>query len=468
MKAHRTVKSKEIPKRINIFKPKDPNRVLKIGVWIYFFLWIFEGALRKWVVPQLSMPLLVVRDPIVLWLIIAAAKRGLLKSNIYFTGMICLGIFSLFAAIFMGHGDVSTAIYGARTMILYFSMIFVIGSVFNREDIIKLGKATLWIAIPMTFLLVLQFYSPQSAWVNRGVGGDENGAGFGGALGYFRPPGTFSFTNGTTCFYSLLAPFLIYFWLNSKGINRTLLIAATAALVIAIPISISRALFLQVAVCIVFLLVAISRNPKYFSKVLLATALVIVALALFSNVEFFNTATSAFTSRFENANEIEGGLVEGVLGNRFFGALIKGLTSSESLFGYGVGSGTALGAQLLNYTKIIETADFEWMREVAEMGAMGLILIALRVGLALKLTLASFRKLKNDDMLPWILTSVGAVIVTQGQWHQPTSLGFCALIGGIWLASFRYKRVTKPIKKKKKNPSTADLSGSTPAAEAIG
>ena len=197
MKAHRTIKSKKIPKRINISKPKDPNRVLKIGVWIYFFLWIFEGALRKWVVPQLSMPLLVVRDPIVLWLIIAAAKRGLLKSNIYFTGMICLGIFSLFAAIFMGHGDVSTAIYGARTMILYFSMIFVIGSVFNREDIIKLGKATLWIAIPMTFLLVLQFYSPQSAWVNRGVGGDENGAGFGGALGYFRPPGTFSFTNGT-------------------------------------------------------------------------------------------------------------------------------------------------------------------------------------------------------------------------------------------------------------------------------
>jgi len=467
MKTHRIAKPKEIPKSSSISKPKDPNRVLKTGVWIYFFLWVFEGALRKWIVPELSMPLLVVRDPIVLWLIIAASKRGLLKSNIYFTGMIGLGFFSLFTAIFMGHGDVYTAIYGARTMILYFSMIFVIGGVFNRQDLIKLGKVILWIALPMTFLLVLQFYSPQSAWVNRGVGGDENGAGFGGALGYFRPPGTFSFTNGTTCFYSLLAPFLLYFWLNLKGVNRTLLIAATAALVIAIPISISRALFFQVAVSIAFVLIAISRNPKYFSKVLLATALVIVALALFSNIEFFNTATSAFSSRFESANETEGGL-EGVLGNRFFGALIKGVTSSESLFGYGVGSGTPLGALLLNYTKIVETSDFEWMREVAEMGAMGIILIVFRVGLALKLTLASFRKLKNDDMLPWILTSVGAVIVTQGQWHQPTSLGFCALVGGVWLASLRHKRVEKPIRKKKKNPAAADPAVNALNPEAIG
>jgi len=102
------------------------------------------------------------------------------------------------------------------------------------------------------------------------------------------------------------------------------------------------------------------------------------------------------------------------------------------------------------------------------MGAMGIILIVFRLGLALKLTLASFRKLKNDDMLPWILTSLGAVIVMQGQWHQPTSLGFCALVGGVWLASLRYKRVEKPIRKKKKNPAAADPAGNTLNPEAIG
>jgi hypothetical protein len=433
------------------FTPKDPNLLLKRGIWVFFILWVFEGALRKWVLPQLSMPLLVIRDPVALWLLFQAFKRGLLKSNVYLNGMVIMGVVSLMAAIFMGHRNTWVAIYGARTMALYFPLIFVIGRVFNQEDVLKMGRVVLMIAIPMTLLLALQFYSPQTAWVNRGVGGDEDGAGFGGALGYFRPPGTFSFTNGTTCFYSLVAPFVIYFWLNPKKIDRRILILATGALIIAIPTSISRGLFLQIAVSIFFMLIAISRNPKYFGKVFLATILVVAALALFSNVGFFATATEAFTARFEGANESEGGLVEGTIGNRFFGALIKAFAiSGGSMMGVGVGSGTPLGALLLRDDTVSRTADFEWIREIGELGLMGLIVIALRVGLALKISVASNRKLKKGDMLPWLMMSVGILIVSQGQWHQPTALGFCALMGGLWMASLRSLPVKKPplIKKK--------------------
>lgn len=433
--------------------PVDPNHNLKVWIWVYFFLWIFDGALRKWVVPALSMPLLVVRDPIVLWLIILASGRGLLKSNIYLTGMVVLGVISLFTAVALGHGNIWVAIYGARTLLLYFTMIFVIGSVFNLEDVIKMGRIVLWIAIPMTLLLFLQFYSPQSAWVNRGVGGDEAGAGFGGALGFFRPPGTFSFTNGTTCFYSLVAPFLIYFWLNPQKVNRMVLIGATGALIVAIPLSISRALFLQVAISVIFLLIAISRNPKYFGKIFSASLLVMVALSVLSQASFFNTATEAFTDRFDGANESEGGLVEGVLGDRFLGQLLKAIAGStdKSVFGFGVGSGTTLGATLLNDDRVSAMADFEWMREIGELGLMGLLVIGLRVGLALKIIVASFRKMKENNMLPWLLMSVGLLILTQGQWHQPTALGFCALIGGLSLASLRGKGVRKIIGIRKKN-----------------
>ncbi len=433
--------------------PIDPNHILKVWIWVFFFLWIFDGALRKWVFPALSMPLLIVRDPIVLWLIILASRRGLLKINFYLTGMVILGVISLFTAVAFGHGNIWVAIYGARTLLLYFPMIFVIGRIFNQEDVIKIGKVVLWIAIPMTVLLFLQFYSPQSAWVNRGVGGDEAGAGFGGALGFFRPPGTFSFTNGTTCFYSLVAPFLIYFWLNPQKINRMVLIGATGALIVAIPLSISRALFLQVAISVIFLLIAISRNPKYFGKIFSATLLVIVALALFSRASFFSTATEAFTDRFDGANESEGGLIEGVLGERFFGQLLKAVTGStdESVFGFGVGSGTTLGANLLNDDRVAEMADFEWMREIGELGLMGLLVIGIRVGLSLKIAMASYRKLEFSDMLPWLLMSVGILVVTQGQWHQPTALGFCALIGGLWLASLRNPGIRKISGNRKRN-----------------
>ena len=89
---------------------------------------------------------------------------------------------------------------------------FAIGAIFTVDDVIKVGKVTLWISIPMAVLIGLQFYSPQSAWVNRGVGGDESGAGFTGALGYFRPPGTFSFTNGNAFFFALVSHVCILFF----------------------------------------------------------------------------------------------------------------------------------------------------------------------------------------------------------------------------------------------------------------
>ena len=436
----------------------DPNQRLKVLVWIYFLLWVFEGALRKWFIPALSTPLLLVRDPIVVWLIILASRRGLLKANIYYSGMIILGILSILTAVFLGHGNLLVALYGARNMLLYFPLIFIIGRVFNEEDVIKMGKMILYISIPMTILLVLQFYSPQSSWVNRGVGGDEAGAGFGGALGYFRPPGTFSFTNGVAYFYSLVTPFLIYFLLTPKKINKKILIAANAALLIAIPISISRGLFFQVAVSVIFLLLAISRKPKYSGKVFIGLILVAVCMAVFSNIDFFNTATDAFTSRFDDANKTEGGLVKGVLGNRFLGALIAAITTSaDSVLGYGVGSGTAVGANLLNYYNIVLVADFEWIREIAELGIMGLFLIAFRVGLALKISMASYYKLKKDGLLPWLIMSVALLVLTQGTWNQPTSLGFCSLISGLWLASLKTTAIRKITEKQEKKLNEKEL-----------
>lgn len=422
---------------------RDPLIILKKGIWIFFFLWIFEGALRKWFLPAFSMPLLIVRDPIALWLIIMALRRGLIKYNGYLFSITMLGIISFFLALFVGHGNFWTAVYGTRTLLVYFPIIFVIGKIFNHEDVLEIGRVLMLLAIPMTILLVLQFYSPQSAWVNLGVGGDEKGAGFGGALGYYRPPGTFSFTNGTTCFYSLVAPFVLFFWINQEKINRALLIAATAALVIAIPMSISRGLFLQVAVSVTFFLIAISSRPRYLKMIGFATVFIVGAIILLSNLSFFSTATAAFTSRFEGANEYEGGLVHGVVGNRFFGALLEGISgfANNALFGIGIGSGTPVGVQLIGVNQAAIMADFEWIREVGELGVLGFFFILFRVSLTLRIAVASYRHLRTNDLLPWLLASVGLLVVSQGQLHQPTALGFVGLVGGLWVASMRAKSI---------------------------
>jgi hypothetical protein len=217
------------------------------GIWLYFILLVFEGALRKWILPQLANPLLLIRDPLVLYLFFSASFNRVVYFNSYIFYMLSIVAVSFIATMVTGHGNVIVALYGARIFIIHFPMIFLIGTVFNKEDVIKMGKVILYISIPMALLIAVQFFSPQTAWVNKGIG-DAIGGGFSGAMGYLRPPGTFSFTSGTTSFFSLVAVFVFYFWIESKKINRVVLSLATAALLASIPFSISRSLLFQIMI----------------------------------------------------------------------------------------------------------------------------------------------------------------------------------------------------------------------------
>src|SRR5690606_36157034 len=127
------------------------------------------------------------------------------------------------------------------------------------------GKFMLAFALVMTPLIIWQFYSPQTAWVNRGVGG-EGSAGFSGALGYFRPPGTYSFNSGVAQFYSLLAVFVFYFWLHPGVVRRSLLLAASVALVTALTFSVSRTLVFQCVLTLAFAIVAASTQPRLLHR----------------------------------------------------------------------------------------------------------------------------------------------------------------------------------------------------------
>jgi hypothetical protein len=416
------------------------DRLLKRGIWLYFFLLIFEGALRKWFLPSLATPLLVVRDPIAMWLLYESWRRKLLPSTIYLNGMIIIGLIGFYLAMFVGHGNLIVALYGARILLVHFPLMFVIGRVFDREDILKMAKVTLWISVPMAILISKQFYSPQSAWVNRGLAGDTQGAGFSANGDFLRPPGTFSFTIGVTLFFGFLAPFVLYFWFNLKKINIWLLLAASGAMLISIPFSISRTLLFEICLTLAFAVFAGMRKPENFRKVMAAMVVGIVALGVLSQTKFFTTATAAFTNRLTSANETEGGLVKGVIGDRFFGGLLGALTGSsqQPFWGYGIGMGTNVGSKILTGNVSFLIAELEWGRIIGELGPFfGILVIILRVGLTIKIALACFRKLIIGDLLPWLLLSFGFIVLAQGVWAQPTALGFFVMIGGLLIASLK-------------------------------
>jgi hypothetical protein len=421
----------------------DPNRNLKRGIWVYFLLIIFEGALRRWILPGLATPLLVVRDPIALWLILAAWRRGLLPANSYLTGTVIISVLGIFSALLLGHGNLMVALYGARILLLHFPLIFVIGRIFDRADVLKLGAAFVWLTPFMALLIAVQFYSPQSAFVNRGVGGDIAGAGFDGAMGFFRPPATFSFTIGTHMFFGLAACFIFYYWLHSHSINKLVLTAATLGLLSAIPFSISRSLLLFVIVALIFTVIGLLRKPKNLGRVLLLSLGMIMVLLVLSRVSILQAPIEAFVSRFTSASDVEGGL-KGSLGDRYLGGMTDALASSsqQPFFGYGIGIGTNAGSAILTGERTFLISEGEWGRLIGELGPwLGIGIIFIRMALCVKFTVAAYKHLLADDLLPWILLSNALLVIPQAPWAQPTVLGFSTLISGLLIASFRVKKL---------------------------
>jgi hypothetical protein len=413
---------------------------LKKGIWLYFILLIFEGALRKWFLPALATPLLIIRDPLAVYLLFTAFRFNLFPKHKLIPVMFWIGIISIFTAVFFGHGNLYVALFGARILLIQFPMLFLIGRIFDRDDVIQMGKVILWISLPMAILISLQFYSPQSAWVNRGVGGDLSGAGFSGADGYFRPPGTFSFTSGLVYFFGLAASFVFYFWLQPQYINKILLIASTSALLIAIPTSISRTLFFEVVISALFFLFVKSSSPGFLKNMMQVVFGLFVLIIVAVNTNSFNTQIETFSSRFTSANVQEGGL-ESVFIDRFLGGMVGAfidIDDSHAILGQGIGMGTNVGAQLLSGNTTFLIAEVEWGRIIGESGILfGLAIILARISMTASISTQCFKFLRKGDALPWMLLSFGFINLLQAQWAQPTNLGFYVLIGGLILASLR-------------------------------
>ncbi|VXB65704.1 hypothetical protein [Maribacter litoralis] len=419
---------------------QSAEKLIKIGIWTYLFLLLFEGALRKWFLPFLSGPLALIRDPLALLIILIALKNGLLRLNIYILSTVFITIIAFGTTFLVGHGNIGVSVYGVRILLIQFPLIFVIGNIFNKVDVLKVGKILIWISLPMTILMILQFYSPQSAWVNRGLGGDLEGAGFSGALGFFRPPGTFSFISGLTQFYGVVACFIMYFWFKQQNINRLLLILATLGLLAAIPFSISRTLLYQTIITVFFMLIAAFHKSKYIPKIIFGFAGFVTLFIILINTGFLAKPMEVFISRFEGATEYEGG-VSGTIVDRYLGGMVNAVTSTAEnpFFGHGIGIGTNAGGKLLTGDKVMLIyAEDEWARLIGESGLLlGLIMIFIRIILSFQLTLTSYKMLRMGNMLPWLLLSFCLTLIPNGQWGQITTLGFATFSTGILIASFK-------------------------------
>jgi hypothetical protein len=429
--------------------PARRKRIRQL-LWLYFWLLIFEGALRKWFLPGLSNPLLLVRDPIALvafwwgWPLLRQRRW-----RAWIQPLMVIGPIAFVLAITVGHGDLPTALYGTRVLMLQLPLIFLYGAAFDRADVIRFAWVLLWLSIPMAALIAAQSNLPDSHILNVGPGGQGTAA-FSGALGRSRPPGTFSFISGVASFFSLAAAslFILLYSTRLSPQGRLFCTVAGIALVVAVPVSISRSLLAGYLTVLVGVIGALVLSRTRITSLIAGLLAVVIAVGLATTVPAFQDTSEAFVARWEGAGELEGavdraevgdvGVARSVVQNRLLPGFTAPLSTLEAMpvLGYGIGMGSNVGAQRLSGSSGFLIGEGAWENSIGELGPLlGLAFLIWRVALALWMLRLALRAAVRGNRITLILVGACFLAIVNGQLSQPTGLGFIVLSGGLTLAS---------------------------------
>jgi hypothetical protein len=424
----------------------EPMPFLKKLFWAYFFLLIFEGALRKWIFPPLSAPLLLIRDPIGLMIVFEAYREnkwprrwsavvGVLSAALLF---ICV------LQLITSDNPWFAALYGVRSYLLPFPVAFIMGENLDEDDLNKFGLWILWILLPMTLLEIAQYSAPGGSFINRGAyEGAEQITYVGERV---RASGTFSFVTGPSSFAPLAAAFILYGFVNEKLAPKWLLWAASFALLLSVPVIGSRALVILLGAIVVCATIgALSGVSQLFQSLKFAVPLLAIAF-LVTLLPIFSEASVSLHQRFLQASGTEGNLSHAVE-ERTLGSIADEIAGTDFLshpFGQGIGVGAAAVTRLMNLDVLFVAGESEFDRVIYEMGPIpGLLFMAFRLFLAVLVAVGAIAQARRHEPLALLLVPLMFTMVFMTVLEQPTGQGFMVFSLALSLAALRQKQVVQ-------------------------
>ncbi|HYF50968.1 MAG TPA: hypothetical protein VEJ63_16260 [Planctomycetota bacterium] len=408
-------------------------RHVRTGIWVYLILLLAEGSLRKWIFPSLSGPLLLVRDPVALWIYYCAFRAGMFPTKVG-AALVWLGalstIFSFLASFSADMSSPFVTLYGLRTNFLHVPLIFVVPAAFGEANVRRCGVFLLLIAAPMAVLMAAQYDASPDDVLNAGVGG---GSQIRSVRGKIRPAGTFSYVTGIVAFFSIVMAFFVDGLLRRGRYPTLCLAGAAVALLIAMSVSGSRSVVLGLGLVLLAGLGSVLLAPWLAERVFRLAAVSGLALFVAMSTAVFGHGLSTLMDRFA----VSGGQ-EGVTG-RILASLATPFETATSvpLIGYGLGVGTMAGAAILVGRPEFLLAEDEWSRLLMECGPiLGTIFVVMRLGLALWIFANCVRSAReHGNVLPLLLFAAVASNIIMGQWGQATIQGFTSIGAGLCLAA---------------------------------
>ena len=421
------------------------RRVVGLMTTLYLLI-IFEGAIRKWVLPGAEKVFFFSRDPVLFAALWIALRNRLVTATPLATWLVVLG--SALALVGAGHVIVRgvppiVIAFGLRNYSLHALTAVLMVATMTRDDVVRIIRLTLWIAIPMAGLALVQWRSPPTAWINKQLDG---GAVFTVTENVVRVSGTFTFTAGFVHFVAAALACLAAAVLAGLA-SRWLLAAGAFSVAVCFATSGSRGVLFHAAITILMMLGAEMTRPLhrqrpmfYIGSVMLVGFLVLCVALIFPQAIENLIARQAAASDSEDT------------GARVIGIVTGGFAQLDSagLVGYGVGSTTPFGVARTSGIDSPGFAEDEFGRVILECGVpLGFAYMFMRWGLAAWMALLAVQAMRvRADPVPLMLLSFTGVLLGVGQiTAQGTINGYGWFFTGLTLVALKpYTQSNSPMK----------------------
>lgn len=413
------------------------RRLLVNLVFVIYWLVIFEGAIRKWLLPNFSSLIYFIEDPFILLTYFLSLKFGIFpKRNALtifsFAVFITFIVLVVMQTLFLQTHPLVTA-FGMRTYFWCIPLALLIGELFRGEDLARLVRETLLVSIPLALLVIVQFKSPPNAWVNKYLVPDYEPVLVGEVV---RTCGTFSYITGQEIFVASLLTMLLTYWLlprSQRPLNLGLGLLATLAIVTSFLLNGSRGILLfatlTVLSAIAYLGLVVRQNGlgRSFRSLAIISLLPLCTIALM--ITAFPLAWTGQSERLTGGESLQTELPSRIL--LPFTTMSLKVLGSTPLLGFGIGMGTAGGAAIaiLGGERGMILNENEWPRIIEEGGVFGLLYLSYRLFLTGWLFAGAVKSTRlSTNPMPILLFSFsGVMMATQAL----TGGGVVTLLG--WL-----------------------------------
>lgn len=369
----------------------------RYAVFVTMLLLVFEGALRKWVLPEAQAALYFAKDFVLLGAYVGfAMTKGIAAPAFRARPFVLLLVMSAaYGALEMLNPalpSLAVAAVGWRAYFFYVPLLFIVPHLFDSlEDLYRALHRYALLALPIALLGIVQFYSPMDGAINMNV---EHEAGVGGPTGFgevdrVRVAGSFAFISGYSA-YLLAVALLVGALLvgRASSLRGNVVLYVTLVLIMAAMFatgSRSPVYTLLAASAVYAVLSAAAGDLSPGMAIRAAIAAAIVAAGIWM---FLPEPAEAFQSRVMTADDTMDRLISPF--TEPFQILVEG-----GLAGFGIGaahqSAAFLAGSDYSYWTDGIVAESETSRVMLELGILGFFLVFLfRIVIALSALRAAF------------------------------------------------------------------------------